>query len=117
MNEFSLSGTERRQHERKALHGKAHFLPPGQPPFQIRLLDMSEGGLRIACSVNPQLMSVSVIRMSVPNADRTAASVVEVPVQILNSIYARTEDGFRVGLRFLDMPSAAKEVIAAFLAN
>jgi c-di-GMP-binding flagellar brake protein YcgR len=117
MNEFSLPGVERREHERKPLRTEAHLLPPGQPPFSVRLIDISEGGLRISCSVNPPLMSVSVIRMPVPSPDRLGGSVIEARVQILNSIYAQAESGFRVGLKFLDLPAATQDIISAFLAS
>jgi c-di-GMP-binding flagellar brake protein YcgR len=117
MNEFSLPGAERREHERKPFRTEAHLLPPGQPPFSVRLIDISEGGMRISCSVNPPLMSVSVIRMLVPSADRSGASLIEARVQFLNSIYARSEDGFRVGLKFLDLPSGTQEIISSFLAS
>jgi c-di-GMP-binding flagellar brake protein YcgR len=117
MNEFSLPGVERREHERKPLRTEAHLLPPGQPPFSVRLIDLSEGGLRMACSVNPPLLSVSVIRMPVPRADRKGASVIEARVQVLNSIYAQSEDGFRVGLKFLDLPAATRDIISVFLAR
>jgi c-di-GMP-binding flagellar brake protein YcgR len=117
MNEFSLPAAERREHERKPLRMEAHLLPPGQPRFSVRLIDISEGGLRMACSVNPPLMSVSVIRMPVPSPDRTAASLIEARVQIINSIYTQAEDGFRVGLKFLDLPAATQKIIADFLAS
>lgn len=115
MNEFSPTGTERRAHERKPLRVQAHLLPPGQAPFAVRLIDLSEGGLRIACSVNPPLMSVSTVRMPVPSADRITSTTLEVRVQVMNSIYARSEDGFRVGLQFLDVSLANQQVIANFL--
>jgi PilZ domain len=117
MTEFSLPGAERREHERKPLRTEAHLLPPGQAPFSVRLIDISEGGLRISCSVDPPLMSVSVIRMPVPNPERTGMLLVEARVQILNSIYARAESGFRVGLKFLDLPSATQNIISAYLAS
>ena len=117
MNEFSLPGAERREHDRKSLRIEAHLLPPGQPPFLIRLIDISEGGLRIACSVNPALMSVTVIRMPVPNATRTGATLIEARVQVINSIYARFENGFRAGLKFLDVAPATQDIISAFLAG
>jgi c-di-GMP-binding flagellar brake protein YcgR len=115
MNEFSLPGIERREHERKPFRVEAHLLPPGQPPFSVRLIDLSKGGFRMSCSVNPPLMSVSVIRMLVPSADRTGASLIEARVQVMNSIYARSEDGFRVGLKFLDLPAGTQDIISAFL--
>ena len=115
MNEPSLPETDRREHERKPLRIEAHLLPPQQPPFRVRLIDISHGGLRMACSVNPPLMSVSVVRMALPRPDRGAAPLIEVGVQVINSIYSRTEDGFRVGLKFLEMPAAAKGIISAFL--
>ena len=117
MNEFNLPAAERREHERKTLRVEAHLLPPNQPPFSIRLIDISEGGLRIACTVNPALMSVSVIRMPVPSADRTGATLIEARVQFMNSIYARSEDGFRVGLKFLDLSPVNKDIISDFLAG
>ena len=117
MNEFSLSGKERRADERKPLRSQAHLLPLGQAPFAVRLIDISEGGLRVACSVNPPLMTVSLLRMSVPTADRAAPATVEVKVQVINSIYARAEDGFRVGMQFLELSSAHRDVISAYLAT
>jgi c-di-GMP-binding flagellar brake protein YcgR len=117
MNEFSLPDVERREHERKPLRTEAHLLPPGQAPFSVRLIDISEGGLRISCSVNPPLMSVSVIRMQVPRPDRTGMSLIEARVQVLNSIYARAEDGFRVGLKFLDVPVVTQKIISEFLTS
>lgn len=117
MIEFNPAGTERRAHERKPLRVQAHLLPPEQPPFAVRLIDISEGGLRIACSVNPPLMSVSIIRTALPSADRLSFSTLEVRVQVMNSIYARTEDGFRVGLQFLTLSSANQALIAEFLVS
>ncbi len=117
MNEFSLPAADRREHERKPLRTEAHLLPPGLAPFPVRLIDISEGGLRISCSVNPPLLSVSVIRLALPNPQRTGMVMVEVRVQILNSIYARTESGFRVGLKFLDLPAATRSSISAYLAS
>ena len=51
------------------------------------------------------------------SADRTGASLIEARVQFMNSIYARSEDGFRVGLKFLDVPAATRDLISAFLAG
>jgi len=58
-----------------------------------------------------------VIRIPVLSAGRTGASLIEARVQFMNSIYARFEDGFRVGLKFLDVPAATRDLISAFLAG
>lgn len=106
--------TDRRAHERRVLHGTAELRLPNSPAFPVHIIDVSLSGIRVVAPINPREGTVFLLRMRLPT--RPAGSLpVETRVQVAFSILTGSEDGFTLGLSFLELPPAAKQAIRDYL--
>lgn len=92
-------GQELRQHARRVLRSTAQLIVAGSPPFQVRTLDISAGGMAILTTVQPPRGLNCTVLLSLPQAGREPVPV-ELPVTVAHSIFARGEEGVKVGLSF-----------------
>jgi len=97
------SGAERRVEERRPYRSSATVIAGGQE-LPIRTLDISRTGMCIAAAINPPPGLRFRLRMRLDRQPQGAV-VLETEVQVVHSVLARQEGGFRIGLRFTQ-PSA-----------
>ncbi len=101
-------GAERRVEERRPYRSTATVLAGGQE-FPVRTVDISRSGLCIVAATNPQPGLRFKLRLRIDRQPQGAVTV-ETDVQVVHSVLARQESGFRIGLRF---PSPSTELINA----
>jgi c-di-GMP-binding flagellar brake protein YcgR len=104
----------RRQHQRRALRVAAHIDVPGQPPIDVRTIDISVGGMGIAAPFNAPINATCTVRFVLP-LPPPADGYVEVRATVAHSMYSGSENAFKVGLTFLDLPAAAEERIRGYV--
>jgi hypothetical protein len=84
------------------------------PAMETRTMDVSISGLGIIAPVNPPSRTQCTIRFVVPidvdrNVTITASAIVT------HSVYTRADDGFKVGLMFVNMPAESTAVLGRFI--
>lgn len=114
MNNPAVVSAERRQHVRKPLHGLAYVMLAGHPPIAVRTLEIGPGGIAIVAAANPPPKMNARLRLNLPTRSRGLVTV-ELAVTVLHSVLSRRENGFKVGLQFVDVPAPAQQAITAFL--
>lgn len=92
------SGAERRVDERRPYRSTAAVLAGGQE-FQVRTIDISRSGMCIVAAINPPAGLKFRLRMRLDRQPQGAVTL-ETDVQVVHSVLARQESGFRIGLRF-----------------
>lgn len=116
----SPSGVERRQYERRVLHTTAKlFLSDSEQdskrPMLVRTSDVSIGGLAVVAPVNLKKDVMLVVRFAVPVRNLPAADLF-LHVQVMHSVLARDVDGFKVGLRFINIDAKSQDILREFVA-
>lgn len=106
-------GAERRADPRKPLRANAELLIGGEH-IAVRTLDISTSGIGVSTSINPRSGQTGSLLLAPPGAPR-GRNFVAVPVTVVHSILSRGEGGFKVGLRFAELPAAAIEVVRGYL--
>lgn len=109
------SGVERRVDERRPYRSSATVIAGGQE-LPIRTLDISRSGMCIAAAINPPPGLRFRMRMRLDRQPRGAVTL-EADVQVVHSVLARQESGFRIGLRFTNPSAELLNAISHFLAN
>lgn len=105
---------QRRAHERRALHGAAEIVPEGSRPIPVPIVDISLGGMRVVAPFNPREGTPLLLRTRLPMRP-SGSLAVEMHVRVAYSILSGSEDGFTVGLTFLDLSAAAEQAIRGYL--
>lgn len=107
------SGAERRVDERRLFRSTAVVLAGGQE-FQVRTMDISRSGMCIVAAINPPAGLKFRLRMRL---DRQPQGFVmlETDVQVVHSVLARQESGFRIGLRFTSPSNELLNAVNHFL--
>ena len=93
-----IEPNERRQHERRVLRGLSQLQFGKNPAMETRTMDVSISGLGIIAPVNPPSRTQCTIRVVVPI-----------------DVYTRADDGFKVGLMFVNMPAESTAVLGRFI--
>jgi c-di-GMP-binding flagellar brake protein YcgR len=114
VHNFAVAGVERRRHERRGLRGVAHLVLRERGPIEVHMLDISAGGIGIVGVANPQPETVGSVRFSMPTS-QFANSWFDAEVEVTHSIFSSDENGFKIGLRFLKIPSTLAAAIAAYI--
>lgn len=108
------SGRERRQHARVVLRSTAYLLLSGHSPIEVRTFDIGIGGIGIVAPANPPANLSCTIRVTIPVKPQGSTSF-EVQAKVVNSVLSGSEDGFRVGLQFINLSSTAESAILRLL--
>ncbi|EXJ14765.1 hypothetical protein D779_2134 [Imhoffiella purpurea] len=96
------------------MHGTAQLSSPEHRSFVVYIVDISAGGVRVVAPINPRVGTVFVLRIRLPL--RPSGSLpVETRVSVAHSILTGEEDGFVLGLTFLELPNVARNAILDYL--
>lgn len=104
----------RRASQRYPLRTQAFVEIPGQPPFAVRTLDISSGGMAIVAAANPRRGTTFNIRLTIPVEPTGSVSFVTT-AQVVHSVLSSAEDGFKVGLAFTKLEPASAEAIMQYI--
>jgi hypothetical protein len=107
-------GTEQRKHIRKVFRSTAQLRIPSGEILQVHTLDISAGGVSIVAAMNPILKISCVVRLAVP-VNTFERTNIKVPAIVVNSVYASSESGFRIGLMFANILPETLETITRFV--
>jgi c-di-GMP-binding flagellar brake protein YcgR len=114
MSEPDPNPFDRRQHERRPFRSMADLLLRNFPLLKVRTIDISSGGLSISSPTDIAPGSGGHIRVNIPTL-RTSVSY-NTQAEVMNSIYTRADDGFKVGLKFVNLPAPMATAVKSFLA-
>lgn len=106
-------GADRRVDERRPFRSNAMVLAGGQE-FLVRTLDISRSGMSIVAAINPQPNLRFKLRVRIDRQPQGAVTL-ETEVQVMHSVFARQESGFRIGLRFVNMSAELSAAVGHFL--
>ncbi len=105
---------EKRGFERKSLRGKALISIHNHGPILVKTIDISEGGIAVVAERNPKPETACVIQVEIPLHDGKKYGIHSKAV-VMHSIYSRQENGFKIGLKFLDLSDEKKHLIQNFI--
>ena len=109
-----IEPNERRQHERRVLRGMSQLQFGKNSAMETRTMDVSISGLGLIAPVNPPARTQCTIRFVVPiDADRNVT--ITAPAVVTHCVYTHAEDGFKVGLMFVNMPAETTAVLQRFI--
>ncbi|MCE4553188.1 PilZ domain-containing protein [Roseateles cellulosilyticus] len=109
----TATAAERRVEERRAYRSTATVIA-GTHQFQVRTLDISRSGMCIVAAINPQPNLRFKLRMRLDRQPQGPVTV-EADVQVVHSVLASQESGFRIGLRFVNPGSQLLGAVNNFL--
>ncbi|MCX9157363.1 PilZ domain-containing protein [Niveibacterium sp. 24ML] len=112
----SKPSSDRRQNERKPLRTTSYLRLPGSRPTAVRSVDISLGGMSIIATANPPSKTSCVLRVGLP-AGAQGIKLVEVEAKVLHSVFSGREDGFKVGLSFVNLGAEARQAISSYLSS
>ena len=92
----------------------ATLLLPGNQTLDVRTIDISTGGMGIIASANPPIGMACGLRVALPGG--TAGTVtLELRVKVRQSMFSAKDDGFKVGLGFVDLNPAHERSIRQYV--
>lgn len=114
MDPDNPGGQEQRQHSRRLFRTTAQLVVPGSAPFPVRTLDISVGGLAILATVRPPqgLNCRVLLSLSLRGQGPVAMAL---PVTVAHSIFAKGEEGVKVGLSFNSLEPDVAAMIQQFV--
>ncbi len=105
---------QRRKHERKPYHAPGQLLVADKRIIDIRIVDISLGGMAVIAPFNPPHASLCVVRFALRNSSETNTTLL-IRSAVTHSIFSSREDGFKVGLVFRSLSDDAQSVLRQFL--
>lgn len=112
--DWNLSSRDRREHPRKFLSGAAHLLSPGRAPIEVRMLDISIGGIGLVSPMNMPHEWSGHVRFTLTRGSPGVDTLL-VPVQVVHSVLSGRQGGFVLGMRFVDLPEDTLAVITRYI--
>ncbi|WP_084151302.1 PilZ domain-containing protein [Azohydromonas australica] len=108
------SVSDRRRAGRKMLRTFARLISPSGDHVAIRTYDIGLGGIAIIAPTNMQLNSRCRVIFEVYGSDRGVSRIC-VSGRVIHSILSAKEDGFIIGLEFLDLEEGARNIIMSYV--
>lgn len=108
------AGQELRQHARRALRTGAQLLVAGSPPFPVRALDISAGGMAVVASIRPPQGLTCMVLVTLPDPGRSPVAV-ELPATVVHSLFSGSEQGVKVGLSFRAMTPETAALVQRYV--
>jgi len=110
----SQTSPERRNQARKLIRLAAELETAGGAPMPVRTVEVSMGGAALASSVN--LKPGQSCRISIALPARPPQPMLDLRGTITYSVLSQRDGGFRVGVQFQALSSAAQARLQAFMA-
>ena len=104
---------ERRLHERHPLRAHAAIAFSPTQIFEVKTFDISLGGVGIIADLNLKLGTALFVRIPLPVMPKTV--FIETRAEVTYSALANDMQGFRIGLRFLELDANATSSLRQFL--
>lgn len=108
------SVSDRRRAGRKMFRTFARLVSPSGNHVSIRTYDIGLGGIAIIMPTNMQLNSRCQVIFDIYGSDRRVSKIC-VSGRVIHSILSAKEDGFIIGLEFLDLEASARNVIMSYV--
>jgi hypothetical protein len=105
---------ERRHHQRVAFNGPAKLQMHGLEKIVVRTRNISVGGLSLVSSLNILPGTLCTIHVSIPDGTGKPAEA-EFQTRVANSTFNSIEDGYLIGLSFVDLSAKLAATIARFM--
>lgn len=108
------AGPDRRQYIRRTFRSTAYLVFPQRDPIPVQTFDISLGGVGIVAPVNPPPKTECDILLNIPSGSSSIVKM-QVPSQVMHSVFSSSENGFKVGFRFTTMPQGLTAAILRFM--
>ncbi|MCE2914340.1 MAG: PilZ domain-containing protein [Rubrivivax sp.] len=86
----------------------------GEQTFEFRSLDISESGMAISAAANPRVGTQFRIAFALPRRSQGYTEISSL-VTVMGSVLSNSDDGFRIGLRFVSLSQAMRSAIVEFV--
>lgn len=109
-------GPEQRRSERKIFRSPAQLWLPGREWQSVRTVDISTGGLALVVPSNLPTDAPCEIRFRAPLLG-LRIEMLQTRGRIAYSILSGKENGFLVGVQFLELPDPARKLIRHYVSS
>lgn len=106
---------EKRRQERRVLRSQALLLLPAGQTFPVQTLDISVGGVGVLAPANARTGARLAVRLTLP-VRPSGQTTFDAAVTVAHSVLSRHEEGFKIGLQFLDLEPRAESAIRHYIA-
>lgn len=104
---------ERRQHERRPLRVHAAIAFSATQIFEVKTYDIGLGGVGVIADVELKPGAELFVRIPLPAMPDIV--IIETRAKVAYSILGNDMEGFRIGLRFLNLDANASSALRQFL--
>lgn len=108
------SGFVQRRNDHGVLRVPAVVMLSGEQSFEVRTLDIAQRGMDIVAAANPRPGTTFTIKCAIPVRPK-GRTTIEVQAKVTHSVFCSTENGFKIGLTFVDPSSTASSAIRQYL--
>jgi c-di-GMP-binding flagellar brake protein YcgR len=113
----TADGSGLRQYRRRILNIPAQVqLSTGQR-FEVRLLDVSEGGAGIVAEAAAPVGVRFRLAFQMPARTAMPTTRIELQARVVSNILSRDHAGYRIGLQFVDLDQAQHQQIRGYVAG
>jgi c-di-GMP-binding flagellar brake protein YcgR len=105
---------DQRAHERKPLRIQVELAMAGRPAVALRTTDISVGGIGLVAAANPPAGLVAELRLPLPQRGG-GLQVFSVKVRVQHSVFSARENGFRIGMAFVQPSDALVVAVGEYL--
>lgn len=97
------------------MRSPAFLAIPGFQSVSVRTLDVSISGLAIVASINVSPSLLCAVRFVLPEGLNTGKHTIATAATVTHSVFASSENGFKIGLAFRNMPEELMMKIDRFV--
>lgn len=108
------SASAQRRSDHSVLRVPAVVMMSGQQVFEVRTLDIAPRGMDIVAPANPRPGTTFTIKCTIPVRPK-GRTTIEVQAKVVQSVFCSTENGFKIGLTFVDTPPTTASAILQYL--
>jgi hypothetical protein len=106
--------SQRRAHGRRALFCPAKLMLTGKRIVDLRIVNISAGGLGTVADDNLLVGTTCEVRFDLPQRPR-GQTTLYLRAVVMNSIFSSREGGFKLGLMFVKVPDDSAGCIATYV--
>jgi c-di-GMP-binding flagellar brake protein YcgR len=110
------STAERRETDRRPFRTAIMVQAPGCAAVQLRTFDLSPGGVGIVSPGHAKTGLRVAVSFNLP-VKGGGQRPVKAEAEVMYTVFSSSDDGIRIGARFVSLDAAAQQAISDFLAN